>query len=188
MSDEDSDKETKRTRKITSLTEEEKITAQKISDIREARRGTKETKYVRKVSSINKDIKIVNKVEEGNPTEESSMKKINRQISDEYNIRFRESFDDRGNNFDISATTETGAQQTVCRAERARKMGITLFPNINNIHLIDASGNSMPVIGVAHLYAIPEGARIPQFVEMAVTTSMTMDVLIRWRTRRGWHC
>ena len=178
MSDKDSEKETKKTRKVTSITEEEKVTAQEISDIRETLRGGKGTKCVRKVSNTNKDINMVNKVEEETSMEESGMKKINRQNSNEYNIRFRESFKDRGTNFDISATTDTGAQQTVCGAERAKKMGITLFPNINNILLVDASGNSMPVIGVTHLYAIPEGARIPKFVEMAVTTSMTMDVLI----------
>ena len=83
MSDEDSDKDTKRTRKITSLAEEEKKTAKEITYIREALRESQQTKYVRKFSNINKDIKMVNRVEEQKPTEESSVKKINRQNLDE---------------------------------------------------------------------------------------------------------
>ena len=57
-------------------------------------------------------------------------------------------------------------------------MNLTLHSNVNNICLIDASGNPMTVTGIAHLYAIPEGGRIPKFLEMAVTTSMSLDVLI----------
>ena len=75
--------------------------------------------------------------------------------SDEYKFRFRESFEDKGMNHDITAMTDTGAQQTVCGAERAKDMNITLHPNIKNISLSDAIGNPMPVIGVAHLYVIP---------------------------------
>ena len=57
-------------------------------------------------------------------------------------------------------------------------MNITLHPNINNISLSDASGNPMSVIGVAHLYVIPEGSRVSKFIEMAVTSSIKMDILI----------
>ena len=90
----------------------------------------------------------------------------------------RETFDNRGLNHEVTATVDTGAQQTVCGAERAKKMKITHHPNINNITLQDASGNPMPVIGIGHLYVIPEGGRIPKFIEMAITTSMHMEILI----------
>ena len=75
-------------------------------------------------------------------------------------------------------TVDTGAQQTVFGAERAKKLKMTHHPNIRNITLQDASGNPMPVIGIGHLYVIPEGGRIPKFIEMAITTSMHMEILI----------
>ena len=57
-------------------------------------------------------------------------------------------------------------------------MKLTHHPNITNITLQDASGNPMPVIGIGHLYVIPEGGRIPKFIEMAITTAMDMEILI----------
>ena len=57
-------------------------------------------------------------------------------------------------------------------------MKMTHHTNIKNITLQDASGNPMPVIGIGHLYVIPEGGRIPKFIEMAITTAMHMEILI----------
>ena len=73
--------------------------------------------------------------------------------------------------------TQEHSKQYVVQREQ-RYMKITLHPNINNITLSDASGNPMPVTGVAHLYVIPKGGIIPKFIEMAVTSSMGMDILI----------
>ena len=50
------------------------------------------------------------------------MVKESRERSDEeYNFLVRETFEDRGVNHDVTATVDTGAQQTVCGAERAKE-------------------------------------------------------------------
>ena len=126
-------------------------------------------------SSENEEPKRVRRVKNSTV---KMVKKSREKTDEEYNFLMRETFDDKKINHEITATLDTGAQQTVCGAKRAKEMQLTHHPNVNNITLQDASGNPMPVIGIAHLYVIPEGGRIPKFIEMAITTSMEMEILI----------
>ena len=72
------------------------------------------------------------------------VKKSRERTDEEYNFLMRETFEDRGLNHEVTATVDTGAQQTVCGAERAKKMKMTHHPNIE----FDSTNSNFPFSGV----------------------------------------
>ena len=57
---------------------------------------------------------MVNKEDGTESDEEIMIRRVDKENLDEYNIIFRETFEDNDNNHNVSSTNDTDTQHTVC--------------------------------------------------------------------------